>query len=161
MERIIPGLPDEVTERILNRVPVADLVRHCRLVSRRWNAEIAREPFWRNYLSTAEKNRIPPEIRDRCRRNRLPWSVLASVARKNPFSRNLMRNCCGEAVADAELERQEMRVEREGLMEPWPEYPDWTIDSSAGEGWKVVTMGKNYQEDVFPDENLLPVDPVS
>ncbi len=49
-----------------------------------------------------------------------------------------MANCCGEDVDDHELARQNGRIDEDGLMLPWPEYAHWTVESSAGEGWKVV-----------------------
>ncbi len=55
-----------------------------------------------------------------------------------------------------ELEAQNNRVELDGLMEPWPNYPFWEVLSSAGEGWKVersTQPGHNLQLPISPKEN--------
>ncbi|XP_069063009.1 F-box only protein 27-like isoform X2 [Pleurodeles waltl] len=83
-------LMDEVLLHILSFVSAQDLLLHCRCVSRRWRSLVDTPTLWllkckrEKRLELLEISRLQLDI---------PWGL---VYIKKPFSRNLLRNPCGQ-----------------------------------------------------------------
>ena len=61
------------------------------------------------------------------------------------YEKNLLLNSSGEKTSPEELVAQENRsLDEEFIMSPWPNYPQWKIWSSGGQGWKVLSNGAEY-----------------
>ena len=159
--QLIPGLPLELAEDILLRLPAWDLILKCRLVSQDWNALIASPQFWQHHLAQHASYQGPnlKKVRDM---PGVPWQVLASLSIRNPLDRNLIQNCSGEQVSESELQAQVTRQFQQISTDQ--DYPHWNIDNSVAEGWKVKPVPEKFEETLRCDPRygkLLPYDPVS
>lgn len=83
-------LMDELLLHVLSFVPAHDLLLHCRCVSRKWCGLVDTPTLWilkckrEQRLELLDASRLQPDI---------PWG---RVYVKKPFSRNLLRNPCGQ-----------------------------------------------------------------
>lgn len=85
-------MPIEIKVLILSFVDNNTLSKKCRFVCKQWN-ELIKTYVWK--LKAERKHR--GMFKDLKLTKRLPWSVYHSIARRNAFGKNLLRNNCGQS----------------------------------------------------------------
>ncbi|XP_053577578.1 F-box only protein 27 [Bombina bombina] len=83
-------LPDDLLRVILSFLPPRDLIMRCRLVSRRWKGLVDSPTLWR---IKCERERKAEILQAAHVYPRINWQRFCL---KEPLSRNLIRNPCGE-----------------------------------------------------------------
>ncbi|KAH0631614.1 hypothetical protein JD844_006035 [Phrynosoma platyrhinos] len=84
-------LPDELLELILSWVPSRTLVRHCRLVCRKWRDLIDKPTIWKLQWERDPSKKAALEAVKHC-----PPMDWCRVGVLQPFGRNLIKNPCGK-----------------------------------------------------------------
>jgi len=135
---VVAQLPTEILEEIFLRLDYKTLLKSISCVCRKWKAIVHNTTFWKNKILYNDIQ-IPSNVLSN---PDLDWKFFSSLCTDHNYVTNLIQNGCGEDVEVLTIHQAiELENNSDDSDSPWPDYPNWNVLSSGGQGWTLELLG--------------------